>query len=69
MGSEMCIRDRGLADNFLQAQLMPERLEAQCRAAGIDLSFRQHGGYDHGYGFISTFMADHIAWHAGRLRD
>ena len=61
--------DQGLADNFLQAQLMPERLEAQCRAAGIDLSFRQHAGYDHGYGFISTFMGDHIAWHAGRLRD
>ena len=61
--------DQGLADYFLQEQLMPERLEAQCRAAGIDLSFRQHAGYDHGYGFISTFMSDHIAWHAGRLRD
>ena len=45
--------DQGLADNFLQEQLMPERLEAQCRAAGIDLSFRQHAGYDHGYGSVS----------------
>jgi S-formylglutathione hydrolase len=24
-------------------------------------------GYDHSYYFISTFMAEHVAWHARRL--
>jgi S-formylglutathione hydrolase len=24
-------------------------------------------GYDHSYYFISTFMADHLRWHAQRL--
>ncbi len=60
--------DQGLADNFLEEQLKPELLEAQCKAAGIDLNLRRHGGYDHGYGFISTLMADHVAWHAARLK-
>jgi S-formylglutathione hydrolase len=26
-----------------------------------------HAGYDHGYYFIQTFMADHLCWHAGQL--
>ena len=60
--------NQGLADNFLEEQLKPELLEAKCKAAGIDLNLRQHAGYDHGYGFISTFMADHVAWHAARLK-
>jgi S-formylglutathione hydrolase len=25
-------------------------------------------GYDHSYYFISSFMAQHVAWHAERLR-
>jgi S-formylglutathione hydrolase len=37
-------------------------------AAGIDLTLRMHPGYDHSYFFISTFMPDHIAWHADRLK-
>jgi S-formylglutathione hydrolase FrmB len=36
--------------------------------AGIPLTLRMREGYDHSYYFISTFMADHIAWHAGRPR-
>jgi S-formylglutathione hydrolase len=24
-------------------------------------------GYDHSYFFVSTFMDDHLAWHAARL--
>jgi S-formylglutathione hydrolase len=24
-------------------------------------------GYDHSYNFISTFMDDHLRWHAARL--
>jgi len=60
--------DQGDADPFLADQLKPELLAAACRAAGIDLTLRMQPGYDHSYYFISTFMADHVAWHAARLR-
>lgn len=60
--------DQGLADEFLENQLKPELLEEKCELAGVKLTLRRHVGYDHGYGFISTFMADHVAWHAARLK-
>ena len=60
--------DQGGADPFLSEQLRPELLVAACAAAGIDLNLRIHEGYDHSYYFISTFMADHLAWHAERVR-
>jgi len=59
--------DQGDADNFLEEQLRPELLAAACADTGIDLTLRMQPGYDHSYYFISTFMADHIAWHAERL--
>ena len=59
--------DQGDADPFLAEQLRPELLRDACAAAGIDLTLRMQPGYDHSYYFISTFMADHIAWHAERL--
>jgi S-formylglutathione hydrolase len=59
--------DQGDADQFLAEQLRPELLEAACDAAGIDLTLRMQPGYDHSYYFISTFMADHLRWHAQRL--
>jgi len=59
--------DIGEADPFLAEQLRPELLEAACATAGIDLTLRRHAGYDHSYYFISTFMADHVRWHAERL--
>lgn len=59
--------DQGLADTFLAEQLHPELFEAACLAAGQPLTLRRHAGYDHGYYFIATFMADHIAHHARRL--
>jgi S-formylglutathione hydrolase len=59
--------DVGEADPFLQEQLRPELIEAACKDAGIPLELRRHAGYDHSYYFISTFMADHVAWHAERL--
>ncbi|MEO9133069.1 MAG: alpha/beta hydrolase-fold protein, partial [Sphingomonas sp.] len=60
--------DQGLADNFLKEQLKPELLQEACAEAGIDLTLRMQPGHDHSYYFISTFMADHIAWHAERLK-
>lgn len=60
--------DQGDADQFLADQLQPERLVKTCAGTGIALELRMQAGYDHSYYFISTFMADHVAWHAKRLR-
>lgn len=60
--------DQGLSDQFLAEQLHPEAFEQACGEAGQPLTLRRHEGYDHGYYFISTFMADHIRFHAERLR-
>jgi S-formylglutathione hydrolase len=60
--------DQGEADPFLESQLKPELLETACRAAGVPLTLRRQPGYDHSYYFVSTFMEDHLRWHAERLR-
>ena len=60
--------DVGDADPFIEKELRPELLEQACADAGIALILRRQPGYDHSYYFISTFMADHLAWHAERLR-
>ena len=60
--------DQGTADNFLTDQLKPELLEAACATAGQPMTLRMQAGYDHSYYFISTFMADHLAWHGKRLK-
>ncbi len=59
--------DQGEADNFLVEQLKPELLQTACEAAGQPLTLRLQPGYDHSYYFISTFMTDHLRWHAVRL--
>jgi len=59
--------DQGEADAFLPEQLRPELLRDACAAAGIPLTLRMQPGYDHGYLFVSTFLADHVAWHAERM--
>lgn len=60
--------DQGMADQFLVEQLRPHRLAEACEAAGISPDIRLHEGYDHSYFFISTFMTEHVAWHAERLK-
>jgi S-formylglutathione hydrolase len=59
--------DQGLDDKFLEEQLKPELFEAACKQAGQPLTLRRHGGYDHSYYFISTFVADHLRHHARHL--
>ena len=59
--------DIGTADPFLARELKPQLLEAACEKAGVPLTLRRQQGYDHSYYFISTFMADHLQWHAARL--
>jgi S-formylglutathione hydrolase len=60
--------DQGSADQFLAGGLRPHLLEAACKKAGIRLQLRMQEGYDHSYYFISSFMTEHIAWHAARLK-
>ncbi len=55
--------DQGTDDQFLEKQLLPERFEAACAAAGQPLTLRRQPGYDHGYYFISTFIEDHLDFH------
>lgn len=59
--------DQGLSDKFLDEQLHPHLLEAACTEAGQPLTLRRHAGYDHGYYFIASFVADHLAHHARGL--
>ncbi|MEO0908240.1 MAG: S-formylglutathione hydrolase [Pseudomonadota bacterium] len=59
--------DQGTADNFLEEQLQTHRLITACEEAGIAARIRMQEGYDHSYFFISTFLAEHIEWHAKKL--
>jgi S-formylglutathione hydrolase len=59
--------DVGDADPFIEKELRPGLLERACAGAGIALTLRRQPGYDHSYYFISTFMTDHLRWHAERL--
>ena len=60
--------DQGDADNFLE-MLLPQRLKAACEGGLTDLTLRMQPGYGHAYYFVSTFMEDHLRWHAARLCD
>jgi len=61
--------DQGDADAFLATQLRPDLLEAAALAAAYPLRLRMQRGYDHGYFFVSSFIGEHIAFHAGHLHD
>jgi S-formylglutathione hydrolase len=60
--------DQGRADNFLDEQLKTHLLDEACRKADIPATIRMQEGYDHSYFFVSSFIDDHIAWHAERLK-
>lgn len=59
--------DQGSADSFLDNGLQPWLLETACKSAAIPFTLNMRDGYDHSYSFISTFMDDHLRWHAQRL--
>lgn len=61
--------DQGGADNFLTEQLKPERLLAASAAADYPITLRLQAGYDHSYFFISSFIEEHVAFHADYLFD
>lgn len=60
--------DQGTADGFLETGLRPWLFAAAAKKTGQSLTLRMQEGYDHSYFFISTFMADHLEWHAARLK-
>ena len=60
--------DQGDADQFLVEQLLPEKFKAAAEKAGQKLTLRMQPGYDHGYYFMQTFMADHLKHHAQILK-
>ncbi|WP_026622842.1 S-formylglutathione hydrolase [Ensifer sp. WSM1721] len=62
-----CLIDQGKADGFLENGLRPWLFEEAVKGTEIGLTLRMHERYDHSYYFISTFMDDHLKWHAERL--
>ncbi|PWW03012.1 S-formylglutathione hydrolase [Mangrovibacter plantisponsor] len=59
--------DQGLGDNFYEEQLKTGLLKTACEQQNLPHTIRLQGGYDHSYYFISTFVGEHIAWHAKHL--
>jgi len=60
--------DQGLDDEFLKDQLFIDDFERTLKSVDYPATVRRHLGYDHSYFFISTFMDEHIAFHANHLR-
>ncbi|RZJ18805.1 MAG: S-formylglutathione hydrolase [Brevundimonas sp.] len=60
--------DQGDADSFLTDQLKPELLIEAAKAARQTLTLRMQPGYDHSYFFMASFIDDHVAFHAKRLK-
>ena len=61
--------DQGSDDKFLKdGQLLPQNfLDAAAGNGRIAVQYRLQEGYDHGYYFITTFVEDHVHWHASKL--
>jgi S-formylglutathione hydrolase len=56
--------DQGASDDFMIEQLKPEMLSAAAQVSGYPLDLTLHDGYDHSYYFISSFIEDHLRFHA-----
>jgi len=61
--------DQGDADDFMAEQLKPDHLQAACEAAGHPLQLRMQPDFDHSYFFISSFIEDHLRFHAKALNN
>lgn len=58
--------DQGTSDQFIDL-LCPQALSDVIARRRQPAVMRMQDGYDHSYFFVSTFAADHVAWHAQRL--
>ena len=59
--------EQGAADQFLERELQPQRFVDVAKAAGQQVTLRMQSGYDHSYYFVSTFIEEHVKWHAEAL--
>ncbi|MGF1784753.1 S-formylglutathione hydrolase [Photobacterium swingsii] len=59
--------DQGTQDNFLAEQLKPQALLDAAEQVGYPLELRMQEGFDHSYYFISSFIDDHLRFHAKHL--
>ena len=66
-GGPPLLIDQGTADKFLDAQLRPDLLREACAAAGHPITLRYREGYDHSYYFVSSFIEEHLRFHAAAL--
>ncbi|WP_026758594.1 S-formylglutathione hydrolase [Sediminimonas qiaohouensis] len=60
------LTDTGTADQFVE-MLRPEALAEATAARRVPATLRLQPGYDHSYFFVSTFMEDHVTFHAEAL--
>ncbi|MCL6271850.1 S-formylglutathione hydrolase [Sansalvadorimonas sp. 2012CJ34-2] len=59
--------DQGAADSFLEEQLKLETLMSAAKKHNSPFELRMQPGYDHSYFFISSFIDDHLDFHAKPL--
>ncbi|GAX15461.1 S-formylglutathione hydrolase [Fistulifera solaris] len=60
--------DQGLDDEFLKEQLCLDDFESTAASVGQTVTIRRHEGMDHSYYFIAACVADHIDFHAKKLK-
>jgi S-formylglutathione hydrolase len=60
--------DQGLDDEFLSNELFTDEFERTVKAHAYPATIRRQEGYDHSYFFISTFIEEHLAFHAQNLK-
>ncbi|MEE2778813.1 MAG: S-formylglutathione hydrolase [Acidobacteriota bacterium] len=61
--------DQGEEDPFLMEQLKPSLFQKACSMVEYPLRMRLQPGYDHSYFFVSSFIQDHIEYHAAACSD
>ncbi|MEH6712237.1 MAG: S-formylglutathione hydrolase, partial [Paraglaciecola polaris] len=55
--------------DFYTTQKLAKPLEDVALATNYPAEFRYHEGYDHSYFFISSFIEDHLRFHAKHLAE
>jgi len=64
---QVLLIDQGSSDPFYTDQLMPELFNATCEKLQHPLDYREREGYDHSYYYISSFIEEHLRYHAQHL--
>jgi S-formylglutathione hydrolase len=59
--------DQGNADNFLDEQLQPWHFQKAAEQCNYPLTLNMRDGYDHSYFFISSFIDEHLRFHAAHF--